>query len=681
MLKGIEKDIATLEGIIRVNKYYYRLIVTLIVISWLICNTYDIKKPFGKSWEPEYTYQLAMAHLRYTANETHFLSTGYVSEDSQAWYYAEHPPLLPWWISLWYRLLGVTEVSTRLAGISLSLGSFIVFFFLASKLLGRIGGLIAVIFFGFVPLTLSYNSIPNYSNSQLFFSLVILYLFIKWINKVDLFKIMTLCLVILIGGYMEMSFYLILPVLLIFALFRKQGVTLAIGLNLFGIILASSYFIYVQIITGSVIGHIWKTLLYKSGPKFFMDPNFYFASLEYLLAGVTLPIAILSLFGLGFLMHQIYKHKKITEVNLITLSLFIFTGIGMVVLLPAGFSGHPMSIYYFLVPLCLAATVALTLLPKTIEYSLIFLFLFFSLQQVVAYEKSYNPLWYQLGHKLRSRITSDEVVGSFNADYSLITFYTKNFSLYLSRFLNDYGSFQSFIKSYYPRTVLLSDDISETPTISQEDVDKSRILLTQLGYQKDIKFGPFEFWQRDHIYIPMQTNQTSIDYQEKKIVFDFLDAFDLAKISTLGSTGHVGVWPARIQEQERMVLYQHPPSEVGFTIPMGKLAFKEGEKLLLEGGIGMAEKSWEQKKGDGVLFLIRIKQHNGLINVAYERKIDPKHEVNDRRWHDFLLDITDRIDSNGSLEITFETEPLLNPDYDWAVWSNPRLVILRSKKK
>jgi hypothetical protein len=75
------------------------------------------------------------------------------------------------------------------------------------------------------------------------------------------------------------------------------------------------------------------------------------------------------------------------------------------------------------------------------------------------------------------------------------------------------------------------------------------------------------------------------------------------------------------------------------------------------------------KAGDGVGFRIEVKDAAGKISTLFSRYIDPKRDVQERRWMDSSIDLSRY--QGQQIELLFSTDPGPKGDsaYDWAAWS------------
>lgn len=74
--------------------------------------------------------------------------------------------------------------------------------------------------------------------------------------------------------------------------------------------------------------------------------------------------------------------------------------------------------------------------------------------------------------------------------------------------------------------------------------------------------------------------------------------------------------------------------------------------------------------GDGVEFIIEVKDAAGKITKHFSNYIDPKHNQADRRWVDGQIDLSAYRGQNIELLFTTTPGPKGDTTYDWAAWSN-----------
>ena len=96
----------------------------------------------------------------------------------------------------------------------------------------------------------------------------------------------------------------------------------------------------------------------------------------------------------------------------------------------------------------------------------------------------------------------------------------------------------------------------------------------------------------------------------------------------------------------KYVLLEHPASEVRYRVRLPR-------KSRLEFSLAMYPDTWE-KRGKGVVFEIFIRAGNYKQKI-FSHYIDPKHNVQDRRWHDFSIDLSKF--GEKTVDLIFLTSP------------------------
>jgi hypothetical protein len=76
------------------------------------------------------------------------------------------------------------------------------------------------------------------------------------------------------------------------------------------------------------------------------------------------------------------------------------------------------------------------------------------------------------------------------------------------------------------------------------------------------------------------------------------------------------------------------------------------------------------KTGDGVKFIVELKDPSGAITQRFSRYIDPKHKPGERRWMDGQVDLSAYRGQVIDLLFTTTAGPKGDSSYDWAAWSN-----------
>jgi len=148
-----------------------------------------------------------------------------------------------------------------------------------------------------------------------------------------------------------------------------------------------------------------------------------------------------------------------------------------------------------------------------------------------------------------------------------------------------------------------------------------------------------------------------------KTMYDFVRNLSHANIE---SAEGIPVQPqtVEIRSTPRRVIFAHPPSRITYTVPVeprSSLAF----------AIGILPAAWE-KIPQGVKFDIEVVS-DGATEPIFSRVLQPKRNIGDRGWHNFLVPLEKY--SGKSVSLSFSTsgsgEDL---SFCWAAWGWGKIV-------
>ena len=131
--------------------------------------------------------------------------------------------------------------------------------------------------------------------------------------------------------------------------------------------------------------------------------------------------------------------------------------------------------------------------------------------------------------------------------------------------------------------------------------------------------------------------------------------------------------PISGQEDVRSVLYQHPPEsgrqDIIYTVEVP-------EAGALRFAIAMSPEVWAPWMGDGVSFQVHVSDPTGLEEgqFVFMRYINPKHSPTDRRWRNFLIDLSPWAGQTVNLTLIAEAGPSGDWGFDWAGWAGLEVV-------
>jgi ABC-type polysaccharide/polyol phosphate transport system ATPase subunit len=151
--------------------------------------------------------------------------------------------------------------------------------------------------------------------------------------------------------------------------------------------------------------------------------------------------------------------------------------------------------------------------------------------------------------------------------------------------------------------------------------------------------------------------------KEYETAYDFSQFLSEANVESAEGVP-VQIQTVEIQSTPRRVIFAHPPSRITYTVPVEPESF-------LAFAIGILPAAWD-KIPHGVKFDIEIESGNLKENV-FSRVLQPKRNIGDRGWHNFILPLEKF--SGKPVSLTFITSVSgQDLSYCWAAWGWSRIV-------
>jgi hypothetical protein len=131
--------------------------------------------------------------------------------------------------------------------------------------------------------------------------------------------------------------------------------------------------------------------------------------------------------------------------------------------------------------------------------------------------------------------------------------------------------------------------------------------------------------------------------------------------------------PIERRDDTRIVLYEHPTETEKMEIIYQVQVPQDGA---IRFAIALSPDVWSPEKGDGATFSVFVVQPDNPADgeIIFVRYINPKSNPNDRRWRNFLVDLSPWAGSTINLSLITEAGPAGNWAYDWAGWSDLQVV-------
>ncbi len=158
---------------------------------------------------------------------------------------------------------------------------------------------------------------------------------------------------------------------------------------------------------------------------------------------------------------------------------------------------------------------------------------------------------------------------------------------------------------------------------------------------------------------------------QMKVSYDFIDHLAEVIHPIPPGEGETTVEQNWTVDQVTERVLNQSPAFVGSSRILYQVNVPDRSKLAFD--VAMNPESWGLE-GDGVAFMV-FTVADGNTHQVFSTYIDPKHNIADRRWYPYTIDLSDY--SGKLVTFIFETNvgPMGDFRYDWAGWGNPRLLV------
>jgi hypothetical protein len=151
--------------------------------------------------------------------------------------------------------------------------------------------------------------------------------------------------------------------------------------------------------------------------------------------------------------------------------------------------------------------------------------------------------------------------------------------------------------------------------------------------------------------------------EEYKGVYDFVQNLNKARIKNQPAIP-VQEQVIQVNSAPRKVIFAHPPSEITYEVTL-----ETGSSLAF--AIGILPKAWD-KISQGIKFDIDVIEGGENENI-FSRVLQPKRNIGDRGWHNFILPLEKY--AGKSISITFSTSGSGDDlSYCWAAWGWSKII-------
>jgi len=131
--------------------------------------------------------------------------------------------------------------------------------------------------------------------------------------------------------------------------------------------------------------------------------------------------------------------------------------------------------------------------------------------------------------------------------------------------------------------------------------------------------------------------------------------------------------PVSLEPDARLVLCEHPP-EGGRTEIIYSVEVPQNGALRF--AVGLSPEVWSPQYGDGVTFEVLVAEQGGMHpqKAVFARYINPKENISDRRWRNYLVDLSPWAGKEVYLSLVTRPGPADDWAYDWGGWADLQMV-------
>ena len=153
--------------------------------------------------------------------------------------------------------------------------------------------------------------------------------------------------------------------------------------------------------------------------------------------------------------------------------------------------------------------------------------------------------------------------------------------------------------------------------------------------------------------------------EEYETVYDFVRNLKVANVVS-AEAAPVQIQTVEIQSTPRNVIFVHPPSQITYSVTIGR-----GASLAF--AIGILPYVWD-KIVQGVKFDIAV-ESDGTTEPLFTRVLTPKRNIGDRGWHNFIFPLEKY--SGKTVSLIFNTSGSGDDlSYCWSAWGWGKIVEL-----
>lgn len=197
-----------------------RLSIGAIIVYGLVLRLIGITNPFSDNMvdmPSAFLGNIARNYLRFGYIATKFLAvlnTGQIINQAELVYYNDHPPLSPIILSVFYKLFGISEWSTRIMPVLFSIAALIIFFLFVRLFWNETVSYVSTLIMATMPIQVIYSHMADYQGAVfLFFAISSLYFYSKWFLEHKKIYLFLFFISFILGGLTDWPIFFLVPFL------------------------------------------------------------------------------------------------------------------------------------------------------------------------------------------------------------------------------------------------------------------------------------------------------------------------------------------------------------------------------------------------------------------------------------------------------------------------------------
>ena len=131
-------------------------------------------------------------------------------------------------------------------------------------------------------------------------------------------------------------------------------------------------------------------------------------------------------------------------------------------------------------------------------------------------------------------------------------------------------------------------------------------------------------------------------------------------------------WEPGPLRRERRWLYMHPPASLSASISLP-------HRAAFQAGLALDPRTWHMDGADGVRYIVEVTTPGGEAQRVLDEHVNPRARGEHRAWLDRWVDLS--AFGGQRVTLTLRTEAARTPDFDWAGWADPVVIVQRDARR